>query len=77
MPGVTTVSGSLTKAERSLVADGKADLVRDMRRTFQDATLFPDLTVRETVQVAVESRAHARLLAVGLGLPKARRVERA
>jgi len=34
---VTTVSGSLTKAEHSLVADGKAELVRDMRRTFQDA----------------------------------------
>jgi ABC-type branched-subunit amino acid transport system ATPase component len=46
-------------------------------RSFQDATLFPDLTVRETVQVAVESRAHAGLLAVALGLPRARRVERA
>ena len=30
-------------------------------RTFQDAALFADLTVRETVQVAVEARARARL----------------
>jgi len=34
---VTRVSGSLTKAEQSLVADGKADVVREMRRNFQDA----------------------------------------
>jgi ABC-type branched-subunit amino acid transport system ATPase component/ABC-type branched-subunit amino acid transport system permease subunit len=46
-------------------------------RTFQDAALFADLTVRETVQVAVESRAHARLAEVALGLPRARRRERA
>jgi ABC-type branched-subunit amino acid transport system ATPase component/ABC-type branched-subunit amino acid transport system permease subunit len=46
-------------------------------RTFQDAALFADLTVRETVQVAVEARAHARFAAVALGLPAARRVERA
>ena len=46
-------------------------------RTFQDAALFGDLTVRETVQVAAESRARARFASVALGLPKARRVERA
>ncbi len=46
-------------------------------RTFQDAALFGDLTVRETVQVAAESRARARFATVALGLPKARRVERA
>jgi ABC-type branched-subunit amino acid transport system ATPase component/ABC-type branched-subunit amino acid transport system permease subunit len=46
-------------------------------RTFQDAALFADLSVRETVQVAVEARAHARFATVALGLPKARRVERA
>ena len=46
-------------------------------RTFQDAALFADLTVRETVQVAVEARAHARFATVALGLPKAGRVERA
>jgi ABC-type branched-subunit amino acid transport system ATPase component len=46
-------------------------------RTFQDAALFGDLTVRETVQVAAESRARARFGSVALGLPKAGRVERA
>ena len=46
-------------------------------RTFQDAVLFPDLTVRETVQVAVEARARARFASVALGLPAARRAERA
>jgi ABC-type branched-subunit amino acid transport system permease subunit/ABC-type branched-subunit amino acid transport system ATPase component len=46
-------------------------------RTFQDAALFADLSVRETVQTAVEARAHARFTTVALGLPKAGRVERA
>ncbi|HKY68782.1 MAG TPA: ATP-binding cassette domain-containing protein, partial [Acidimicrobiales bacterium] len=46
-------------------------------RTFQDAALFADLTVRETVQTAVEARAHARFASVALGLPRARRLERA
>ena len=46
-------------------------------RTFQDAALFGDLTVRETVQVAAESRRRARFGSVALGLPKAGRVERA
>ena len=34
---VTTVSGSLTKAEHMLVASGRVALVREMRRTFQEA----------------------------------------
>jgi ABC-type branched-subunit amino acid transport system ATPase component len=46
-------------------------------RTFQDAALFADLTVRETVQVALEDRARARLVTVALGLPRAKRMERA
>jgi ABC-type branched-subunit amino acid transport system ATPase component len=46
-------------------------------RSFQQARLFADLTVRETVQVALESGAHAGPIAVGLGLPRARRFERA
>ncbi len=46
-------------------------------RTFQDAALFPDLTVRETVAVAVEARARAGFPTVALGLPKAGRLERA
>ncbi len=46
-------------------------------RSFQDAALFPDLTVRETVQTAVEARARAHFVPVALGLPGARRAERA
>jgi ABC-type branched-subunit amino acid transport system ATPase component len=45
-------------------------------RTFQGAELFGDLTVRETVQVALQQRDHAGVFAIGLGLPRARRVER-
>jgi len=46
-------------------------------RSFQHARLFADLTVRETIAVALESGAHAGPLAVGLTLPRARRFERA
>ena len=45
---ITTVSGSLTKAEQSLVAEGKAELVREMRRNFQDA-------MREDITAVVET----------------------
>jgi len=46
-------------------------------RTFQDAALYGDLTVKETVQIAVETRARAHLVPVVLALPRARRAERA
>jgi ABC-type branched-subunit amino acid transport system ATPase component len=46
-------------------------------RTFQDAALYGDLTVAETVQIAVETRARAHLVPVVLALPAARRAERA
>jgi ABC-type branched-subunit amino acid transport system ATPase component/ABC-type branched-subunit amino acid transport system permease subunit len=46
-------------------------------RTFQSPELFPDLSVRETVQVALEARHRATLPATLLALPHARRGERA
>jgi ABC-type branched-subunit amino acid transport system ATPase component/ABC-type branched-subunit amino acid transport system permease subunit len=46
-------------------------------RSFQDAALFPDLTVRETVAVAAEAHHRAGLATVAIGLPRARRLERA
>ena len=46
-------------------------------RSFQHARLFADLTVRETIAVALESGADAGPVAVGLTLPRARRFERA
>ena len=45
-------------------------------RSFQGAELFSDLTVRETVQTALEARARSGLLSTMIGLPRARRVER-
>jgi len=46
-------------------------------RTFQAARLFPELTVRETVQVALEARGRTGLLSTALFLPTATRAERA
>lgn len=45
-------------------------------RAFQAATLFPDLTVRETVQVALERRGPTRFWPAALVLPTGRRHER-
>jgi ABC-type branched-subunit amino acid transport system ATPase component len=46
-------------------------------RTFQGAELFGDLDVRETVALALEAHDRANLPAVVLGLPAARRTDRA
>jgi ABC-type branched-subunit amino acid transport system ATPase component len=45
-------------------------------RTFQAATLFPELTVRETVQLALEARGRTGLIAASLCLPRSLRLER-
>jgi ABC-type branched-subunit amino acid transport system ATPase component/ABC-type branched-subunit amino acid transport system permease subunit len=50
---------------------------RGLGRTFQAAALFPELTVRDTVQVALEARRHTGLLAAALCLPRSARLERA
>jgi ABC-type branched-subunit amino acid transport system ATPase component len=42
-------------------------------RTFQAATLFPELTVNETLLVALEAKGRAGMLSTALGLPRARR----
>ncbi|GAA4990761.1 hypothetical protein GCM10023205_73040 [Yinghuangia aomiensis] len=46
-------------------------------RTFQAATLFPELTVRETVQIALEARGRTGLVATALHLPHTFARERA
>ena len=46
-------------------------------RTFQAARLFPELTVRETVQVALEARGRTGLLSTALFLPSSSRSEQA
>ena len=45
-------------------------------RTFQAATLFPELTVREVVQLALEARGSTSFWATALFLPGASRLER-
>jgi len=45
-------------------------------RTFQAATLFPELTVTETVMLALEGRGHTSLLGTALGLPATTKRER-
>ena len=50
---------------------------RGLGRTFQAATLFPELTVRETIQLALEARHRTGLLAAALCLPRSIRMERA
>ena len=49
---------------------------RGLGRTFQAATLFPELTVRETIQVALEGRGRTEFLAAAFFLPRSRAIER-
>jgi len=49
---------------------------RGLGRTFQAATLFPELTVRETVQLALEARSATSFWGSTLWLPPALRAER-
>ncbi|HEY8524561.1 MAG TPA: ABC transporter substrate-binding protein [Acidimicrobiales bacterium] len=60
---------------RTLAAAG--DGVEPPAALDQDAALFPDLTVREVTQTAVAARGRPGFAAVALGLPSARRAERA
>ena len=50
---------------------------KSVGRVFQDARLFGDLTVRETVQVALEAHAPSELVPSLLGLAPSRRAEAA
>jgi ABC-type branched-subunit amino acid transport system ATPase component/ABC-type branched-subunit amino acid transport system permease subunit len=49
---------------------------RGLGRTFQAATLFPELTVRETVEVALEARGRSSLVETMVFSPRARSRER-
>ncbi len=46
-------------------------------RTFQAATLFPELTVNETLLIALEAKERSGMFSTALGLPGARRHNRA
>jgi ABC-type branched-subunit amino acid transport system ATPase component/ABC-type branched-subunit amino acid transport system permease subunit len=49
---------------------------RGLGRTFQAAALFPELTVRETVQLALEARHRTGMLSSALFLPRSLRAEK-
>ena len=76
--GYVPSSGSVELLGRdvsSLSVTARAE--RGLGRTFQSASLFPELTVRETIQVALEARGRTPYLATAVGLRSARRRERA
>ncbi|MBH99235.1 MAG: ABC transporter [Acidimicrobiaceae bacterium] len=75
--GFTPAEGSVEILSRNASSMGSASRARlGLGRTFQDARLFPELTVRETVQVALEARDRTGLLSTALFLPSASRAER-
>jgi ABC-type branched-subunit amino acid transport system ATPase component/ABC-type branched-subunit amino acid transport system permease subunit len=75
--GFVRSTGSIEVLGRDVRALSPARRARlGLARSFQGAELFGDLTVRETVAIALEAEMHASLAAVVLGLPGARRIER-
>ncbi|MBL7493816.1 ATP-binding cassette domain-containing protein [Frankia sp. AgB1.9] len=76
--GYVPSTGTVELLGRDLSGDSAAARARaGLGRTFQAATLFPELTVRETVQVALEARGRTGLLATALHLPHTFTRERA
>ena len=76
--GFVTATGSITLLGEEVA--GKSPGYRaslGLGRTFQSATLFPELTVNETLLVALEAKGHSGMLSTALGLPRARRHNRA
>ena len=81
---MNVVSGFITPASGRVLVFGQ-DVTNwpshqraklDVGRVFQDARLFGALTVRETVQVALEAHEPSVLVPSLLGLPPSRRAER-
>jgi branched-chain amino acid transport system ATP-binding protein len=77
------ISGQLVPTAGQVLLDGE-DLVDHLPedraelgliRSFQDARLFPDLTVEDTLLVAEDARRPVGLLSATFALPSARRVE--
>jgi ABC-type branched-subunit amino acid transport system ATPase component len=76
--GYVPSRGSVELGGVDLAGRGPASRARlGLGRTFQAATLFPELTIRETVAVALEARGHTGLLSSALWFPNATRAERA
>jgi ABC-type branched-subunit amino acid transport system ATPase component/ABC-type branched-subunit amino acid transport system permease subunit len=70
--GFVPSEGVVTLLGRDISAATPWDRARlGLGRTFQAASLFPELTVRETVLVAMEARARTGLVSTALLLPNA------
>lgn len=75
--GFVPSSGTCSLSGLDLAGLGPAARARaGLGRTFQAATLFPELTVLETVAVALEARGRTGLLSAALWLPRSVRSER-
>jgi ABC-type branched-subunit amino acid transport system ATPase component len=69
--GFVPAAGTARLHGQDLWSMGSARRAREgLGRTFQAARLFPELTVRETVEVALEARGRTGFLATALVLPR-------
>jgi ABC-type branched-subunit amino acid transport system ATPase component/ABC-type branched-subunit amino acid transport system permease subunit len=75
--GFVPARGSIELLGRDAARSAAKRARQGLGRSFQAATLFPELTVRETVGVALEGRRRTGLLASALFLPRSVRLERA
>jgi ABC-type branched-subunit amino acid transport system ATPase component/ABC-type branched-subunit amino acid transport system permease subunit len=76
--GFVGSTGSVTLLGEQVAGKGpgyRASL--GLGRTFQAATLFPELTVTDTLLVALEAKGRAGMLSTALALPRARRLNKA
>jgi ABC-type branched-subunit amino acid transport system ATPase component/ABC-type branched-subunit amino acid transport system permease subunit len=74
--GFVPATGSIVLGGRELSALAPVERARSgLGRSFQGARLFPRLTVRECVQVALEAREPAELVPSALALPPSVRME--
>jgi ABC-type branched-subunit amino acid transport system ATPase component/ABC-type branched-subunit amino acid transport system permease subunit len=76
--GYVPSSGAVELEGTSVTGKSPAARARmGLGRSFQAATLFPELTVRDTVLVALEGRGHTKMLSTAVFWPGAIRKERA
>jgi ABC-type branched-subunit amino acid transport system ATPase component/ABC-type branched-subunit amino acid transport system permease subunit len=77
LSGFVEAEGTVCVEGRDITALPAHERARaGLGRAFQDARLFGDLTVRESMQVALEARETTELVPSLLGFPPARRAER-
>ncbi len=75
--GFVPSTGEVTIGGKNVAGMSSANRAKQgLGRTFQAASLFPELTVRETVQVALEARGRTGFISTALFLPHAAAAER-